>query len=120
MAIHTFDMARFISGADPVAVYCKEWNPSGSWYDHDASAIAIFEMTGGIVYTYRGSWCAEGLNTTWESRLASRLREGQRHLGRRRRLPGAGRRRDRRVLLEVRGSRGRRFPTNAKQAATRA
>jgi len=67
MAIHTFDAARLISGADPVAVYCREWNPSGSWYDHDASAIAIFEMTNGIIYTYRGSWCAEGLNTTWES-----------------------------------------------------
>ena len=23
-------------------------------------------MTDGLVYTYRGSWCAEGLNTTWE------------------------------------------------------
>lgn len=67
MAIHTFDAARLISGADPVAVYCKEWNPSGSWYDRDASAVTVFEMTDGIVYTYRGSWCAEGLNTTWES-----------------------------------------------------
>ena len=66
MAIHTFDQARFISGADPVAVYCHEWNPTDSWYDHDASAIAIFEMTGGLIYTYRGSWCAEGLSTTWE------------------------------------------------------
>jgi len=66
MAIHTFDAARFIIGADPTSVYCKEWNPSGSWYDHDASAIAIFEMTGGTVYTYRGSWCAEGMNTSWE------------------------------------------------------
>lgn len=67
MAIHTFDMARFISGADPVAVYCKEWNPKGSWYDHDASAVAVFEMSNGIIYTYRGSWCAEGLNTSWEA-----------------------------------------------------
>ena len=66
MAIHTFDAARFITGADPVSVYCKEWNPAASWYDHDASAVAVFEMTNGIVYTYRGSWCAEGLNTTWE------------------------------------------------------
>lgn len=66
MAIHTFDAARFITGSDPVSVYCKEWNPAGSWYDHDASAVAIFEMTGGIVYSYRGSWCAEGLNTSWE------------------------------------------------------
>ena len=66
MAIHSFDQARLITGADPVSVYCKEWNPSGSWYDHDASALAIFQMTDGIVYTYRGSWCAEGLNTSWE------------------------------------------------------
>jgi predicted dehydrogenase len=66
MAIHTFDQARFITAADPLSVYCHEWNPAGSWYDHDASAVAIFEMTGGIVCTYRGSWCAEGLNTTWE------------------------------------------------------
>jgi predicted dehydrogenase len=66
-AIHTFDAARLITGADPVSVYCQEWNPSGSWYDHGASAVAIFKMTDGIVYTYRGSWCAEGLNTTWGS-----------------------------------------------------
>ncbi len=67
MAIHTFDAARFLTGAEPVAVYCKEWNPKGSWYDHDASAITIFEMSNGIIYSYRGSWCAEGLRTTWES-----------------------------------------------------
>jgi predicted dehydrogenase len=67
MAIHTFDTARFISDADPVSVYCKEWNPAGSWYDRDASAVAIFEMSNGLVYTYRGSWCSEGMGTTWES-----------------------------------------------------
>jgi len=67
MAIHTFDAARLITGADPVSVYCKEWNPSGSWYAHGASAVAVFEMSSGIMYTYRGSWCAEGLPTTWES-----------------------------------------------------
>jgi predicted dehydrogenase len=66
MAIHTFDAARLITGANPVSVYCKEWNPAGSWYDRDASAVAIFEMTDGLIYTYRGSWCSEGLNTTWE------------------------------------------------------
>jgi predicted dehydrogenase len=67
MAIHTFDAARKISGADPRAVYCHEWNPPGSWYDQDAAAVAVFEMSGGLIFTYRGSWCAEGLNTTWES-----------------------------------------------------
>lgn len=68
MAIHTFDAARFITGQDATAVYCKEWNPPGSWYDRDASAVAVFQMTDDVVYTYRGSWCAEGMNTTWESR----------------------------------------------------
>lgn len=67
MAIHTFDAARFLTGADPASVYCKEWNPAGSWYARDASAVAIFELTGGLVYTYQGSWCAEGANTSWES-----------------------------------------------------
>jgi predicted dehydrogenase len=67
MAIHTFDAARYISGADATSVYCHEWNPVGSWYDHDASAIAVFEMTDDIVYSYRGSWCSEGCNTSWES-----------------------------------------------------
>lgn len=67
MAIHTFDAARLLTGANPLAVYCKEWNPRGSWYDQDASAMAIFEMSDGIVYTYRGSWCADGLATSWES-----------------------------------------------------
>ena len=66
MAIHTFDAARLLTGADPLSVYCREWNPAGSWYDHPASAVAVFELEGGIVYTYRGSWCAEGLNTGWE------------------------------------------------------
>jgi predicted dehydrogenase len=67
MAIHTFDAARCLTGADPVSVYCKEWNPAGSWYAHGASAVAVFEMSDGIIYTYRGSWCAEGLSTSWES-----------------------------------------------------
>lgn len=67
MAIHTFDQARFITGSDPVSVYCHEYNPPGSWYKGNASAICIFEMTNGIVFSYRGSWCAEGNQTSWEA-----------------------------------------------------
>jgi predicted dehydrogenase len=68
MAIHTFDTARFISRADAVAVYCLETNPLGSWYRHGAAANAIFEFSNDIVFTYRGSWVAEGGATSWESR----------------------------------------------------
>ncbi len=66
MAIHTIDAARYLSGADPVAVYCDEFNPSWSWYKGDACTTAIFEMTGGLRYTYRGSWCSDGRHTSWE------------------------------------------------------
>jgi predicted dehydrogenase len=67
MAIHTFDAARFVSGCEPVAVYCRETNPTGSWYAHGASADALFDLQGGATMTYRGSWCAEGANTAWEA-----------------------------------------------------
>jgi predicted dehydrogenase len=67
MAIHTFDAARFISGQEPVGVYCLETNPAGSWYAHGAAANAVFEFTGDVVVTYRGSWCAEGADTNWDS-----------------------------------------------------
>lgn len=67
MAIHTFDQARYITGADPVSVYCHEFNPHGSWYAGNAMALCIFEMSDGSVFDYRGSWCAEGVPTSWEA-----------------------------------------------------
>lgn len=65
MAIHSFDQARFISGTDPLSVYCHEWNPAASWFAHGASAQCIYEMTDGVIFNYRGSWCAQGLPTAW-------------------------------------------------------
>ncbi len=67
MAIHTFDQARLILDADPVSVYCQEFNPVGSWYQGQAAAVCIFEMSDGSIFCYRGSWCAEGAPTSWEA-----------------------------------------------------
>lgn len=67
MAIHTFDAARYLSAADPLAVYCDEFNPAWSWYAGNAGATAIFEMTGGLRYIYRGCWCADGRPTAWDA-----------------------------------------------------
>lgn len=67
MAIHTLDAARFMAGADPLAVYALESNPRGSWYAHGAVANAIFEFSDDVLFTYRGSWVAEGGTTSWES-----------------------------------------------------
>lgn len=65
MAIHQFDMARFLLDADPVSVFCEEYNPSWSWYRGDAGATAIFEMSGGERFVFTGSWCSPGLETSW-------------------------------------------------------
>jgi predicted dehydrogenase len=67
MAIHPFDTARYLTGANAESVYCEEWNPKGSWWQHGASAHAIFQMSGGLRCTFRGSWCSEGLRTPWDS-----------------------------------------------------
>ncbi len=67
MAIHTFDAARFLSGQQPEGVYCREWEAANSWYQQGSSAAAIFEFGDGVIFNYRGSWCAEGLGTSWES-----------------------------------------------------
>lgn len=67
MAIHTFDAARFMSGKTPLAVYAHETNPVGSWNTHGAAANAIFEMSDDVTFTYRGSWVAEGANTSWDA-----------------------------------------------------
>ena len=65
MAIHAFDVARYLLDRDPVSVYCEELNPGWSWYAHDAAATAVFEFEGGVRYVYTGSWCSDGLQTSW-------------------------------------------------------
>ncbi|MBA8903118.1 putative dehydrogenase [Phyllobacterium sp. P30BS-XVII] len=67
MAIHTFDAARFLAGEAANAVYAREWEPGNSWYSQGSSAAAIFEFSNGAIFTYRGSWCADGMRTSWES-----------------------------------------------------
>ncbi len=67
MAIHTFDALRCMTGLMASSVYCREWNPPHSWYREGSSAAAIFELESGAIFVYRGSWCAQGLPTSWES-----------------------------------------------------
>jgi predicted dehydrogenase len=65
MAIHHFDLARMFSGTNALSVYAEEFNPKGSWYKGDVAANCLFEMEDGVRFAYRGSWCAEGCQTSW-------------------------------------------------------
>lgn len=67
MAVHTFDQARFLIGADPVSAWCREFNPPSSWYAGHAAAACVFEFADGTVYSYRGSWVSEGCATSFDS-----------------------------------------------------
>ncbi|WP_427888819.1 Gfo/Idh/MocA family protein [Kribbella sp. GL6] len=65
MAIHQFDLSRKLIGSEPVSVYCDSYNPSWSWFDGNAAASAIFTYADGTRFTFVGSWCAPGLETSW-------------------------------------------------------
>jgi predicted dehydrogenase len=65
MAIHQFDLARDLTGSEPVAVYCHSYNPSWSWYAGDAAAEVLFEFASGCRFSLSGSWCSPGLETSW-------------------------------------------------------
>ncbi|MFJ2553376.1 Gfo/Idh/MocA family protein [Microbacterium sp. NPDC087591] len=65
MAIHQFDQARYLLGSEPESVYCEEFSPAWSWYGGAAAAQAIFRFSGGARFGYAGSWCADGLTTSW-------------------------------------------------------
>jgi predicted dehydrogenase len=67
MAVHTFDQARFISGAEATRVVCHEFTAPHSWYSGAAAAIATFELEDGAVFSYRGNWIAPGFPTSYES-----------------------------------------------------
>ena len=68
MAIHLFDAARFVTGAEPVSVYCESYAPPWDWFAGPSAANAIFRMTGDVRMAFNGSWCADGFQTSWTGR----------------------------------------------------
>jgi predicted dehydrogenase len=66
MAIHQFDMARAITRADAVTVQTLEWSSPTSWMPGATAAAATFELSNGTVFSYRGSWVAEGAQTSYD------------------------------------------------------
>ncbi len=67
MAVHTFDQARYLIGANAVSVWCHEFNPRNSWFAGSSSAVATFKMDNGAVFNYCGSWSPAAHFTSWES-----------------------------------------------------
>ena len=66
MAIHHFDLMRYITGQNPVKVYAESWNPCWSWFKGDAVLNLSFEFSNDIHLSYAGSWVSQGKDTAWD------------------------------------------------------
>lgn len=67
MAIHHFDLMRFLLESDSVSVFGRSWNPPWSWFKGDASASVSLEFGSGAVVAYNGSWVSTGRETPWNA-----------------------------------------------------
>jgi predicted dehydrogenase len=65
MAIHHFDLLRFISGLEAVSVRGESWNPAWSENQGDTSTMLAFMMNNGARFVYSASWCAQGDFSGW-------------------------------------------------------
>lgn len=65
MAIHQFDLMRFVLHQEPVRINCYAWNPPWSHFRDPAAAIATITFDGGAVVNYGGSWVSTAAPTTW-------------------------------------------------------
>ena len=79
MAIHHFDLMRFVLGQEPVAVHCQAWNPPWSRFEEPATATATIPFDGGAVVSYRGSWVSTGQPTPWAGAWQIECAEGTIH-----------------------------------------
>lgn len=77
MAIHHFDLLRFVLGREPLEVIARSWNPVGSPFRHDASAVLVAIFEGGLVASWRGSWLSRGPATPWAGEWVIEAEAGQ-------------------------------------------
>lgn len=65
MAIHHFDLMRYVSGREARSVYTQITDPPWSRFVEEASATVTVTLDDGLVVSYRGSWVSPGEPTTW-------------------------------------------------------
>jgi predicted dehydrogenase len=68
MAIHLFDAARAVTGADAQSVFCTAYRTPWSWYPGNDSAEALFQMDDGLHFAFTGCWTARSDFTSWTGR----------------------------------------------------
>lgn len=65
MAIHHFDLMRYVLHQEPMRITCHAWNPPWSNFHDPAAASATITFDRGAVVNYQGSWVSTAPDTTW-------------------------------------------------------
>ena len=65
MAIHHFDLMRFILNEEPVAASCMSWSEPETPFEGKPAAAALIRFESGIVVSYRGTWLSRGPSCRW-------------------------------------------------------
>jgi predicted dehydrogenase len=68
MAVHHFDLIRFVCGLEPRSVAARTWNPPWSQFAGDACAACVFDMESGARVVYDGCWHPRSQSTDWNCR----------------------------------------------------
>lgn len=106
MAIHHFDLMRFVLNQEPRTISCHAWNPPWSNFHEPASASATITFGDGAVVAYQGSWVSTAPQTTWAGAWQIECAEGVLNwTGRNDTSTEADA-----VTLKLRGKRARRVP----------
>jgi predicted dehydrogenase len=65
-AVHQFDVARALSGANAATVYATSWNPPWGEYDGDSTALVVATMENGVRVLYEGAKANASTLSPWE------------------------------------------------------
>ncbi len=80
MAIHHFDLLRFITGLEATSVRGESWNPPWSENSGDSSVCVTFAMNNGARFVYNASWVAQGDFADWNGNWLLEGDQGSLHL----------------------------------------
>ena len=70
MSVHHFDAVRYLTGCEPLSVFCHSFRTPWEWFDGCSGSTAVFEMSQGVIFNYLGCQTAQGQETSPEGDIA--------------------------------------------------
>lgn len=80
MAIHHIDLIRACLGQNVARVSAFSFQPSWSWFQHEAGLKMVLEMEDGTPFSYAGDWSAKGRATSWSGNWRLQCSDGALHM----------------------------------------